>query len=267
MIVDGKSIKDKLINFYKEEIINNDYKIKLAIVSVGLDEPTQIYIRNKAKVCEEAGISYELYHYDDIKEYELKDLIISLNNNDDITGIIVELPLPKEFNKEEILNLIDPKKDVDGLSQCSTITPCTAQAVLYILNDNNISLINKKVTLIGYSNLIGKPLAKYFIDNNIDVTICNTKTIDLKASTINADVIITAAGVSNLVTCDMVKDGAVIIDCGITRDNNNKLSGDVDFDSVKDKTTLITPVPNGVGPVTTVMVVKNLIDLYKARFL
>ena len=262
MVVDGRSIRSNLIESFKEEIINNNYEIKLAIIYLGNDEASKIYVNNKKKVCELVGIKCDIYTYDYITEKDLKDLIVRLNEDKTVTGIMVELPLPLEFNKEEIINLISPNKDVDGLCSNNLVMPCTALAVLKILEYYNININNKKITLVGYSSLIGKPLEKYFLENNISIDVCNTKTLDLKEHIKNADIIITATGVYNLITEDMIKENAVIIDCGIIR-KDNKIHGDVDFDNIKNKCSLITPVPNGVGPITTAMVINNLIELYK----
>ena len=263
MIVNGKEVRDKLLGKYKEEIENDNYKLKLAIIYIGEDKASNIYINNKKKICEDLNIECIIYNYKNISKVELKELINKLNNDNTITGIMIELPLPQEFNTDEIINLIDPSKDVDGLSNNSFINTCTALSVLEILKYYNID-INKKITLIGYSRLIGKPLEKYFKSKGINPTICNSKTTNLKDNTKDADIIITAVGKSNLITKDMIKDNAIIIDCAITS-NENGICGDVDFNNIKDKCSLITPVPNGVGPVTTAMVIKNLIDLYKVK--
>ena len=176
---------------------------------------------------------------------------------------MIELPLPQEFNTDEILDLIDPNKDVDGLTKNTFINTCTSESVLEILKYHNID-INKKITLVGYSKLIGKPLEKYFKSKGITPIICNSKTTDLKEKVKDSDIIITAVGKSNLITKDMVKENSIIIDCAITRGENG-ICGDVDYNNVKDKCRLITPVPNGVGPVNTAIVIKNLITLYKVK--
>lgn len=262
IIVDGRSIRDKLVESYKEEIQKNNYKIKLAIILVGNNDASNIYVRKKKELCESVGIECEVLAYDFITEEELTKIIYELNNDITVTGIMIELPLPKQFDSKKIINLINPNKDVDGLVTNNLVMPCTALAVLKILDYYSINLTNNKVVLVGYSDLIGKPLEKYFIKNNISVDVCNTKTKDLKKHTIKGNIIITATGVYNLLKEDMIKDGTVVIDCGIIK-KDNKLYGDSDFENIKNKTCLITPVPNGVGPVTTAMVIKNLIDLYK----
>lgn len=261
IIVNGKEIRDNLLEKYKQEIENNNYKLKLAIIYIGEDEASKIYINNKKKICEQLNIECIIYNYKTISKEELEELINKLNNDNTITGIMIELPLPQEFNTDEIINLIHPSKDVDALTKNTFINTCTSESVLEILKYYNID-INKKITLIGYSRLIGKPLEKYFKSKSIIPTICNSKTTNLKDYTKDSDIIITAVGKPNLITKDMVKDNTVIIDCAITSDDNG-ICGDVDFNNVKEKCNLITPVPNGVGPVTTAMVIKNLIDLYK----
>ena len=262
-IVDGKLIRDNLLKKYKQEIEKNNYKLKLAIIYIGEDEASKIYINNKKKICEELNIECIIYNYKSIEENSLKKIINDLNNDNSVTGIMIELPLPQEFNPDEIINLIDSNKDVDGLSTNSFTNTCTSLAVLEILKYYNID-INKKITLIGYSRLIGKPLEKYFKSKGINPTICNSKTTNLKDYTKDADIIITAVGKKNLITENMIKENSTIIDCAITN-NDNGICGDVDYLNVKDKCNLITPVPNGVGPITTAMVIKNLINLYKTK--
>lgn len=264
IIVDGRSIRDKLVESYKEEIQKNNYKIKLAIILIGNNDASNIYVRKKKELCELVGIECQIFAYDTITEEELIKTINELNNDETVTGIMIELPLPKQFDSKKIINLIDPTKDVDGLVNNNLVIPCTALAVLAILDYYSVNLTNKKVVLVGYSDLIGKPLENYFLKNNISVDVCNTKTLDLKEHTKTGDVIITATGVYTLLKEDMIKEGAVIIDCGIIK-KNNRLHGDCDFENLKNKASIITPVPNGVGPITTAMVIKNLIELYNKR--
>ena len=259
IIVNGSEIRDKLLNIYKKRIDANKYKLKLAIIYIGNDEASKIYIRSKKRICDLVNIECDIYSYDSIDKNELVVLIDRLNKDKDVTGIMVELPLPVGFDKNEIYELIDPSKDVDGLCKDSKVIPCTSLAVLEIFKYYDID-INKKIVLVGYSDLIGKPLDKYFKSKNIDVSMCNSKTNNLSDYTKNADIIITAVGKRNLITEDMVKDNSIIIDCGIIKEDN-KLYGDVDFDNVKNKCSLITPVPNGVGPITTIMVIHNLLLL------
>lgn len=262
-IIDGKKIRNTLLEKYEADIKKNNYKMKLAIIQIGLDQASEIYIRNKIKVCSSLNIDRDVYKYQDISKGDLKRLINKLNKDTAITGIMIELPLPKQFDEEEVLNWISPYKDVDGLCRQNKVVPCTAEAVIEILKYHKISL-KQRIVLIGYSKLIGKPLEKYFLDHNIVPIICNTKTNNLKEKTKNADIIITATGVKNILTSDMVKDNVVIIDCGIIKEQN-RVRGDTDFEALKEKCKLITPVPNGVGPVTTAMVVKNLISLYQEQ--
>lgn len=259
IIVNGSEIRDKLLTSYKDEIETNNYKLKLAIINIGNNEASKIYVRNKKKICDLVGIECDIYSYDSIDKDELKNLINRLNNDKDVTGIMIELPLPVGFDKNEIYELINPNKDVDGLCKDSKVIPCTSLAVLEIFKYYDID-INKKIVLVGYSDLIGKPLDRYFKSKNIDVSVCNSKTNNLSDYTKNADIIITAVGKRNLITEDMVKDNSIIIDCAIVKEDN-KLYGDVDFINVKDKCSLITPVPNGVGPITTAMVINNLLIL------
>lgn len=262
MIVNGMEIRNNLLANYRQEILENNYKIKLAIICIGSDEASKIYVKNKKKVCDLVGIECDIYSYCSISRNELEELIDKLNHDDSVTGIMIELPLPLEFDSKEIIELIDPNKDVDGLTKNSVVLPCTALSVLEIFKYYNVDLNNKKITLIGYSNLIGKPLEKFFLSKKYDVTVCNSKTLNLEKYTTISDIIITATGVYGLLNKEMFKENVIIIDCGIIR-KNNKLYGDVDFNGIMDKAKLITPVPNGVGPVTTAMVIRNLLYLYK----
>lgn len=267
-IINGKEIALGISKSCKEQIEINNYKLKLAIISVGNNKETEIYIKRKIKFCNELGIECINLNYDQIQEKDLIDVIKNLNNNEEVSGIMIELPLPKYLNKDEIINSILPEKDVDGLTDINQntnrIIPCTALAVVKIIEKYKIDIKNKNIVLVGYSKLIGIPLEKYFIKNNNVPIICNSKTTNLEIKLRQADIIITAVGKRNLITSDMIKEDVIIIDVGICKDNN-KIYGDVDFDNCKRKCKLITPVPGGVGPITVSMVVENLINLKKYK--
>lgn len=267
-IINGKEIALGISKSCKEQIEINNYKLKLAIISVGNNKETEIYIKRKIKFCNELGIECINLNYDQIQEKDLIDVIKNLNNNEEVSGIMIELPLPKYLNKDEIINSILPEKDVDGLTDINQntnrIIPCTALAVIKIIEKYKIDIKNKNIVLVGYSKLIGIPLEKYFIKNSNVPIICNSKTTNLENKLRQADIIITAVGKRNLITSDTIKEDVIIIDVGICKDNN-KIYGDVDFDNCKEKCKLITPVPGGVGPITVSMVVENIINLKKYK--
>lgn len=267
-IINGKEIALGISKSCKEQIEINNYKLKLAIISVGNNKETEVYIKRKINFCNELGIECTNLNYDQIQEKDLIDVIKNLNNNEEVSGIMIELPLPKYLNKDEIINSILPEKDVDGLTDINQntnrIIPCTALAVIKVIEKYKIDIKNKNIVLVGYSKLIGIPLEKYFIKNSNVPIICNSKTTNLENKLRQADIIITAVGKRNLITSDTIKEDVIIIDVGICKDNN-KIYGDVDFDNCKEKCKLITPVPGGVGPITVSMVVENLINLKKYK--
>ncbi len=265
-IINGIEVRDYYFNKYKDEIFRNHYKMKLVIIYIGNDQASRIYVNKKKEICDKLNISCEILHYESILEYELLKIIDGLNNDFSVTGIMVELPLPNNIDKEKVINSIDPLKDVDGLTMDSLVIPCTALAIINILKYYDVSINDSSIAIVGYSNLIGKPLEKYFISCGIKPFICNSKTNDLKNILLNSDIIITGVGKYNLIKEEMINEGSILIDAGIVR-HNNRVVGDCDFNNVKDKCLLMTPVPGGVGPVTTIMVVNNLIDLYKRKFL
>ena len=266
MIIDGIKLKNILMQKYRKELKKINTNLKLVVILIGKDKSSLIYVKNKKKVCEELNIECEILHFYNIEENNLIKIIKELNNKKEITGIMIELPLPTNYNKTRILNSIDSKKDIEGLTNYNKdnlkIIPCTALAVLFVLDYYKIDIKRKKICIIGYSELVGKPLEKIFFRKNITPIICRSNTLDLKNITKNCDIIISAVGKPNLITKEMVKDGAVILDIGITK-SKDKIVGDVDFDNLKSKCDFITPVPKGIGPITTAMVISNLIALYK----
>ena len=272
-IINGNKIKEKKLKEYKEIIKSINDKLTLAVIQVGNDPASDIYIKNKEKTCKEVGINFKHLKYESIKEEEIISKIKQLNIDESVTGILVQLPLPDSINKEKVINAIDPLKDVDGLSKTNIdklnnnedgLIPCTALGVIEILKHLNIDLKNKSVAVMGRSMLVGYPVSKLLEYEEANVNVCHSKTINTKDITQKADILIVAIGKSKLVDSSFVKDGAVVIDVGINRDNG-KLTGDCDFDDIYDKCLYITPVPGGVGPLTITMLINNVIKAYKLQ--
>jgi len=278
MILDGKKEAALLREEIKKEIAalkEKDNKIPgLTVILIGDFAPSQIYVRNKEKNSKEVGINSEVIKYSkDISEKEVLEKIEELNNNNNVSGILVQLPLPAQINKEKIINAINPKKDVDGFNPINvgnlasgykSIVPCTPLGCLYLIKKVEKNLSGKHAVIIGRSNLNGKPMAQLLLKENCTVTIIHSKTKDLKTECQKADILVAAAGVANLVKNDWVKKDSIIIDVGINK-VGNKIVGDVDFDQVKDKVRAITPVPGGVGPMTIACLLKNTLDCFKAH--
>lgn len=256
------------------QIKNCMIKPSLAVIQIGTDEASNVYIKSKEKVASEIGINFRHFQYEDgTSEREIMNKIIELNNDEYVDGIIVQLPLPPNYSVKRILNTIDVSKDVDGLTDKSGarlynerkgFLPCTPSAIIELLEQNQIEISGKNVVIVGRSHLVGKPLSQLFLKKDATVTVCHSKTKNLKQYTELADILVVAVGKKWLITEDMVKDGAVVIDVGITREDG-KLYGDVQFDKVKDKVSLITPVPGGVGPMTVAMLYKNVIECYNNK--
>jgi len=268
MILDGKLVSNEIKSELKKYIDDNNLKIGMAVIQVGDNPASNVYIKNKAKVAESLGVNFEHHKFDiDITEDVIISKIEKLNNNDNIHGIIVQLPLPEHLDKDLIVNSINEEKDIDGLtsknignlfSNSEGIISCTPYGIMKLLEYYNIDLEGKNAVIVGRSNLVGKPLVELLLRKNATVTICHSKTKKLKDYTKKADILIAAVGKKHLITKNMVKKGAVIVDVGINREDN-KLYGDVDFDKVKNKASYITPVPGGIGPMTVAMLFYNLI--------
>lgn len=270
-IIDGKKLAQSVRENLKDDIIKfkEQYKkdIGLAVVLVGDNSASQVYVKNKIKACEEVGIkSHSFILPEHTTQKELDELVITLANNDNINGILVQLPLPKHLNSDRVLSLIPVEKDIDGFSKenmgklCQgeeCLVACTPYGVMRILESENIVLKGKKAVVVGRSNIVGKPMAMLLLNSDATVTICHSKTQNLKDECLQADILVAAIGKAKFITSDMVKDGAVVIDVGMNRDENGKLCGDVDFENVKDKCSYITPVPGGVGPMTITMLMYN----------
>ncbi|MCD8285827.1 MAG: bifunctional methylenetetrahydrofolate dehydrogenase/methenyltetrahydrofolate cyclohydrolase FolD [Clostridia bacterium] len=250
-------------------------QIGLAVILAGEDSASKVYVRNKIRACEQVGIrSFSYYLPEDVAEAEVEELVQSLVDNDEVDGILVQLPMPKQLDSEKILKLIPPEKDVDGFSASNMgklalkqdcLVACTPNGVMQMLKRSGIDPKGKCATVVGRSNIVGKPMAMLLLNADATVTVCHSKTPDLKEKCLGADILVAAIGKPKFITADMVKEGAVVIDVGMDRDENGKLCGDVDFENVKDKCSYITPVPGGVGPMTITMLMYNTIAAANAR--
>tara|TARA_B100000963_G_scaffold298134_2_gene269787 strand:+ start:86 stop:928 length:843 start_codon:yes stop_codon:yes gene_type:complete len=278
MIIDGKKQSAILREEIKKEISELKKKINkspnLTVILIGNFEPSQIYVKNKELISREVGINSNVIRYPkEVKEHEIIEKINELNNDKEVSGILVQLPLPRQINKEKIINAIHPSKDVDGFnpvhvgnlsSGYNAIVPCTPLGCLMLIKTVEKKLTGKHAVIIGRSNLNGKPMAQLLLKENCSVTIVHSKTKNLKKECLRADILIVAVGVANLVREDMVKEDSIVIDVGINK-YGDKIVGDVNFDEVKNKVKAITPVPGGVGPMTIACLLKNTLDCFKAH--
>ena len=274
MIMDGKSLKNEILSCLAEETKTLDKVPTLCVIQVGDDEASNVYINQKRKMCNDIGYNFIHEKYDDsITEDELLKNIERFNSNDNIDAILVQMPLPSGINEKSIQNAVNKYKDVDGLNDSnivdlisgkSSLYPCTACGVISLLDKYGVILEGSNVVIVGRSSLVGMPLFHMLENRNATVTLCHSKTRNLQSITKNADIIISATGVKGLIKEDMVNNNAVVVDVGITRENG-KLYGDVDFDSVSKKASLITPVPGGVGPMTIASLAQNVLKAYKMQ--
>jgi len=272
VVLDGKKVSNEIVEKIKEEIYSQKLEIGFAIIWVGNDEASSIYVKNKIKKCEYVGIKTELFHLEEnVSEEELLKLINELNTRDDINGILLQSPVPKHINITNCFNEIYPEKDIDGFSNISAgnlylgnpfHVSCTPKGVIRILDYYGIDLEGKNICLINRSNIVGKPLFHLLLEKNATVTVCHSKTQNLSEISKKADVIISGVGKPNFIKEDMIKDDAIVIDIGISR-VNGKVVGDVDFENVSKKAAYITPVPGGVGPMTIAMVLENILNTTK----
>lgn len=278
VIIDGKELAKKIranLKIECEELKKRNINSKLAVIMVGEDPASKVYVRNKSKACEDVGIKYEEYLLDSkITQKELIELIEKLNNDKTINGILLQSPIPSNLDINEAFRTISPEKDVDGFNPINvgmlvlnqdTFVSCTPYGIMKMFEEYNIDLTGKNVVILGRSNIVGKPLIHCCLNKNATVTSCHSKTQNLAQKAKEADILISAIGKANFVTADMVKDGAVVIDVGINRLDNGKITGDVDFESVKEKASYITPVPGGVGPMTIAMLMNNVIKATKRQ--
>lgn len=264
----AKETREKL-KIKCDELKEKGINPKFAAIMIGNDTASQIYIRNKSKACEEIGIEFEEYLLsENIEQKELIEKIKGLNNRKDIHGILLQSPIPANLDINEAFRTIAPEKDVDGFNPLNigklclnqdTFVSCTPYGIMKLFEAYGIELEGKDVTIVGRSNIVGKPLIQCCLRKNATVTVCHSKTKDLKKHTKDADVVIMAIGKSKFLKADMVKEGAVVIDVGINRDSEGKITGDADFDNILSKASFITPVPGGVGPMTIAMLMNNII--------
>ena len=277
IIIDGKELAKNIREGLKEEVNelkNAEINPKLAVIMVGDDKASKVYVKNKSKACEDVGIEYEEYLLPtQTKMEELLELIEKLNNDETIHGILVQSPLPEGLDANEAFKTISPKKDVDGFNPINVgklslnqdcFVSCTPYGIIKMLENYNIPIEGANAVIIGRSNIVGKPLAKCLLNKNATVTVCHSKTKNLKEITKQADILIAAIGKAKFVTQDMVKKGATVIDVGINRTESG-LVGDTDFDAIKEKASYITPVPGGVGPMTIAMLMTNVIKAAKQQ--
>ena len=271
-ILNGKQIAEEIKNEIKAQVDQLKTKPCLAVVVVGENPASQIYVRNKKLACKKVGIksvSHELK--EDVQEQKLIQLINKLNSDKEIHGILVQLPLPAHIDENKIINAINPEKDVDGFHPLNigkmilglkTLLPCTSSGIIEMLKRSSVQIEGKHAVIVGRSNIVGKPVAQLLLNENATITICHSKTKKLKEITRQADILVAALGKANFIKKDMIKDKVIVIDVGINRLENNKIYGDVDFENVKNKVSLITPVPGGVGPMTIAMLLKNTLEAY-----
>lgn len=277
-IIDGKQISKQIKDELKEQVAAyraQGIEIALAVIQVGNDPASTVYVGNKKKACEYIGIqsvSYELP--EETTEEELLAIIDKLNHDDSIYGILVQLPVPKHINENHIIQAIDPKKDVDGFHPQSVgalsigqarFVSCTPAGIIQLLKRSGIAIEGKECVVLGRSNIVGKPMAMLLLRENGTVTVCHSRTRDLKEVTGRADILVVAIGRPKMIDASYVKEGAVVIDVGIHRDENNKLCGDVDYASVEPVASAITPVPGGVGPMTIAMLMHNCVEAVEIR--
>lgn len=267
-IIDGKKIRDKILDEVKDKIEKNNLELKLAIILVGDNEASKIYVRNKEKACEYVGIKCDKYLLDsNTSEDKVINLIDRLNNDDEVTGIILQSPVPSHIDFDKCAGTIKYYKDVDGFTRDNIynlymnkdgLVPCTVKGIIRLLDEYKVEIEGKHVVIVGRGNIVGKPLIHAMMNRNATVTVCHSKTKNLDEICRTADILVSAVGKPNLITKEMIKEGAVVIDVGISR-VDNKVVGDTSFDEIKDKCTFITPIPGGVGPMTVAMIMENLL--------
>ena len=274
-IIDGKTLAENLRKNIANEVKQYSSPPGLAVILVGDDQASQVYVRNKSRACVEVGFySDQIHKSANITQEELLSEVQRLNENNNIDGILVQLPLPSHIDANEIIEAIIPEKDVDGFSSENVgklslnkpfISPCSPKGVMKMLDSIKCDLRGKDCVIIGASNSVGRPMAMEFLNAGATVQVCHKETKDSKQKTKSADIIVAAAGVANLVNSEWVKEGAVIIDVGIIRLEDGSMTGDVDFDDVKDVVSAISPVPGGVGPMTIAVLLENTLTAYQAK--
>ena len=274
MILDGKLTATYVRKQVAEEVRRINDTVTLALIMVGNNPASQVYVRNKQKACDEVGISVESFFLDEnTSQKELLTIIENCNKNHKVNGILVQLPLPTHIEEKIVVNSIDPEKDVDGLNTINQgklmvgeegLVPATPKGVITLLKSNNIDIQSKNVVVVGRSKLVGKPLAMLFLNENATVTIAHSKTANLKEVTKKADILVAAVGKPKFIVADMVKRDCVVVDVGINR-LDGKLCGDVDYEGVSEVASFVTPVPGGVGPMTIATLLENVLKCYKRQ--
>lgn len=272
-LIDGKQLQSEMKSFLKEKIALIDDKLKLVVIQVGDDYASSVYVKNKEKLCNELGILFEHLKYDSITENDLILKIEELNNDKSVTGILLQLPLPFDINESRVIDAISPLKDVDGLTSKNIgnlfagndgLVSCTALGIMEILKSIDVCFESANVVIVGRSKLVGIPLMGLLLEKNATVSVCHSKTKNLKDIASRADIVIVAVHQKKFLTSDYVKDGAVVIDVGINREKG-KIYGDCAFDELIHKCKYITPVPGGVGPLTVIMLVSNIVKAYELQ--
>ena len=273
-VIDGKKISEEIRFELKQSIKYEMLKPSIAVIQVGDNEASNTYVKMKEKACDEVGIYFRHFKFEEgDSELSIINKIKELNNDEYVNGVIIQLPLPDGYNEKRLVNTIINSKDVDGLTDINTgrlvsgrktLVPCTAAAVIELLKRSNVEISGKHVVLVGRGKLTCRPLIQLFLNEDATVTVCHSKTKDLENFTKTADILVTAVGINNIIKEGMVKDGAVVIDVGINYETG-KISGDVDFDNVVNKASLITKTPGGVGPMTVTMLLKNTVYCYLNR--
>ena len=266
-IIDGKAVSAKVKEDIRAEIEKEGLEVGLAVIIVGNNQASRVYVNNKKKACEVCGMkSFEYALPEETTEEQLLELIDTLNNDSKVNGILCQLPLPSHLNEEKVIEAISPLKDVDAFHAVNVgkimignyaFLPCTPAGVMELIHSTGTDVSGKECVVIGRSNIVGKPMAMLLLHENATVTICHSRTKDLAEVCRRADILVSAVGKADFVTADMVKDGAIVIDVGMNRNAENKLCGDVKYDEVAPKCSYITPVPGGVGPMTIAMLMKN----------
>ena len=276
VIIDGRACAEKILENIKTKTSKLNKKPGLSVILVGENPASKVYVKNKEKKAIEAGFNSYVYRLpENTSKAELLSLIDKLNNEDNTDCILLQLPLPKHLNPSDFLDKIDPKKDVDGFHPINSgkllnnekpyAIPCTPKGIIRLLDEYNIEIAGKNAVVIGRSNIVGKPVSMLLLNKNATVTIAYSKTKNLIDVVKQADIIVSATGISNIITKNMVKEGAAVIDVGIIRGEDGKLKGDVDFNNIKDIAGFITPVPGGVGPMTIAMLMENTLELHLLR--
>ena len=273
IVLDGKKLRDRLLEGLKTKLDGFDKKPTLVVILVGENPASKIYVSNKKKTAEKLGINSVVINYpENVTEKELLDKIEELNNDKEVTAILVQLPLPKHISKENVMNTIIPQKDVDGFTpynvgklfsgETPIVYPCTPKGVLLLLDEYNIDLDGKHAVVVGRSNIVGRPMSQMLLNRNATVTICHSHTKNLAQIIKTADVVVSAVG-KNIIEGEMLKSDCVIVDVGIFKDENGKTRGDVDFESASKTASYISPVPGGVGPMTITSLMLNTVELFE----